>query len=424
MPLFLARAKDKMAARKNLTFKKERFFELIMVVCSTIVSLVVAEGFVRLVAPQSLILLRPDIFIPTEQLAWRHASNVDTRVNTGEREIRWRTEEHGFRVGEGLPNASEMTLVALGDSYLEAMQVEYEDTMTALLEKRLSSRLGRSIRILNTGVGGWDPNQYRIQLQKILGTRRIDGVVVFVFLGNDIISYHADAQDYPPRQAIRRHDLRIPRSFEWHEFVAAVAYPINDFLEVRSHLFILVKTRLKDTLMRMGLTAYYFPATLLKNQAPSANWKITADILEEIAVIGKHHGLKTLFVLLPSPSEANPEEGLETASAFGITLEEIDLDQAHLLLGEQLRRRNLSAVDMTSALRAAIRERMPDIYGRVDNHLGRGGHQVVANTLEEVIWQMFCTVAPDSKLKKLTKKQMGASSDFINSGLSTRKGAS
>jgi len=395
MALFLSREKDTNIASKNLPFKKRRSFELIVVVFSTLVSLIVVEALVRVLAPQSLILLRPDIFIPTEQLAWRHAPDVDTRVNIGEREIRWRTDDQGMRIGGDLSKPSEMTLVALGDSYLEAMQVEYEDTMTALLEKRLSSRLGKSMRILNTGTGGWDPNQYRIQLEKILGHRRINGVVVFVFLGNDIIGYHAT--NYPPRQALVRHALRLPRSFEWNELVAAVAYPINDVLETRSHLFTLAKTRLKYTLMKLGLTAYYFPQMLLRNQASSNSWKVTADILEEIAVMGKHHDLKTLFVLLPSPSEANPEEGLETASAFGITSEEIDLDQAHLLLGEQLRRRDLSAVDMTPALRAAIRERMPDVYGRVDNHLGRRGHQIVANTIEEVIWQMFCTTAPASQ---------------------------
>jgi hypothetical protein len=70
------------------------------------------------------------------------------------------------RIGGDLSRPKCDELVALGDSYLEAMQVEYEDTMTALLEKRLSSRLGRSMRILNTGVGGWDPNQYRIQLER------------------------------------------------------------------------------------------------------------------------------------------------------------------------------------------------------------------------------------------------------------------
>jgi hypothetical protein len=419
MTLFHSQDKGRNAVGKNLASKNRRIFELFIVVFSIFVSLVVAEGLVRLLAPQSLILLRPDIYIPTEQLAWRHAPDVDTRVNTGEREIRWRTDDQGMRIGGDLSNSGEMTLVALGDSYLEAMQVEYEDTMTALVEKRLSSRLGRSLRILNAGVGGWDPNQYRIQLEKSLKTRRIDGVVVFVFLGNDIISHHAD--NYPARQAIPRHALKLPSSLEWHELIAAVGYPINDFLEVRSHLFILVKTRLKYALMRMGLTAYYFPEMLLRSQASSNKWEVTADILEEIAVMGNHHDLKTLFVLLPSPSEANPEEGLETANAFGITSEMIDLDQARLLLGEQLRRRNLSTVDMTSALRAAIRERMPDVYGRVDNHLGIGGHQVVANTLEEVIWQMFCTTTPDPQAPPHSKKKkIGASPDFIQHRVEVR----
>jgi len=395
MALFISKEKDTNIVSKNVAFKKQWIFELMVVMLATLVSLVVVEGLVRLLAPQPLILLRPDIFIPTEQLGWRHAPDVDTRVNTGEREIRWRTDDQGMRIGGDLPEPSEIKLVALGDSYLEAMQVEYEDTMTALLEKRLSSRLGRSMRILNTGVAGWDPNQYRIQLKKILGSSDIDGVVVFVYLGNDIIGKHAS--NYPPRQPIVRHALRLPRSFEWNEWVAAVAYPLNDFLETRSHFFILVKTRLKHTLIKMGLTAYYFPPTLLRSQTSSNSWKITADILEEIAVMGKNHDLKTLFVLLPSPSEANPEEAPETASAFGITQEEIDLDQAHLLLGEQLRRRGLSAIDMTPALRAAIRERIADVYGRVDTHLGRAGHQILANTMEEVIMKMFCTTTSDSQ---------------------------
>jgi hypothetical protein len=400
-----SKTSDQNAGGKTLAIERWRIFELTTVICSILVSLIAVEGLIRVLLPQSLILLRPDIYTPTEQLAWRHAPDVDTGVNTGEREIRWRTDDQGMRIGD-LSKSSEMTFVALGDSYLEAMQVEYEDTMTALLEKRLSSRLGRSIRIVNTGVGGWDPNQYRIQLEKILRTRHINGILVFVFLGNDIISYHAD--NYPPRQAVARHALRLPRSFEWKELVAAVAYPINDYLETRSHLFILVKTRLKYILMKMRLTAYYFPEMLLKNQASSESWKITADILEEIAVMGKTRGLKTLFVLLPSPSEANPQEGLETAKAFGISSEAIDLDQAHLLMSEQLRRRGLSTVDMTAAMRAAIKKGIPDVYGVVDNHLGRAGHKLVADTIEEVVWRMFrTTIQSNPRAIKMPQREPG-----------------
>jgi len=330
------------------------------------------------------------------------------------------TDDQGVRIGGGSSQASGMTLVALGDSFLEALQVEYEDTMTALLEKRLSSRLGRSIRILNTGVGGWDPNQYRIQLGKILENRRINGVVVFVYLGNDIISKHVS--NIPLKQPAKRHTLRFPNSLRWNELMEAIGYPINDFFEVRSHLFIFVRTTLKYTLMKMGLTAHYFPPMLLRNQASSNSWGITADILEAIAVMGKHHDLKTLFVLLPSLSEVDPEEGLKKATAFGITPESIDFDQARLLLGEQLRRRGLSVVDMTPSLRTAIKERMPDVYGRVDTHLGRGGHQVVANAIEDVIWRMFCTPIQDPPASLLSSKNRGISahSMFTSSEGKTR----
>jgi hypothetical protein len=366
---------------------KRWFFRLITIFFSCVVSLFIAEGLISLVAPQSLILLRPDIWIPVEHLGWRHNPSVDTRVNTGEREIRWRTDEQGFRIGASLPAVSEKTLVAIGDSFLAAMQVEYEETMTAQLEKRLSSRMGRSLRILNTGVGSWGPNQYRIQLGKILANRPVDGVVVFVYLGNDIVDRRID--NYAPGLPEKRHSLRLPKSLKRDELVDAVFYPINDFLEVRSHLFIFAKNSLKSVLMRVGLTAYEWPEALLKSQASSNRWNTTADILEEVADIGKHHDAQTLFVLIPELTEANPVEGRAYAKTIGIDLEAIDFDQPHTVLGAELRKRNLSVVDMTPALRAAIAEQMPDVYGRVDIHLGRAGHQLIARTIEDTIWQMF-----------------------------------
>src|SRR5207249_3590444 len=101
----------------------------VLMPASVVLSLVVGEGLVRLVAAQSLILLRPDIWIPADQAGWRHMPNVDLRVNTGEREVRWKTDDQGFRIGANRPQASAMTLVALGDSFVEALQVEDEDTM-------------------------------------------------------------------------------------------------------------------------------------------------------------------------------------------------------------------------------------------------------------------------------------------------------
>jgi hypothetical protein len=363
-------------------------FGLIVVLSATLLSLLVAEGLTRIFMPQPLVLLRPDVWMPLEHIGWRHTPNTDTRVNTGDREVRFRTDEQGFRIGATLPAPGDKTLVALGDSFVEALQVEYEDTMTSLLENRLTVRLGTSLRVLNAGVGGWDPNQYRIELERILGVRSVDGLIVFIYLGNDIVDSHVE--DYEPRRPVERHYLRVPQRLEWRELVLSIAYPINDFLETRSHLFVLFKRRLKYVLMRVGLTPYYIPDVLLRSQTSSLRWGVTASILNEIELIGERHGLQTLFVLIPSLFEVDLTEGQKTAQAIALDGKGLDLDQAHILLGAELKKLNLSVIDMTSALRAAIAQGIPEVYGRVDYHLGKGGHQLVAKTLEEPIWEMFC----------------------------------
>jgi lysophospholipase L1-like esterase len=365
---------------------------LTLLLASTAISLLLAEGLVRMVAPQSLIVIRPDIWMPADQVGWRNRPDVDTRINTGEREVRWRTDAQGFRTGAPPPATAEVTLIALGDSFLAAMQVEDEETMVRILEARLSSRSGKRVRILNTGVAGWGPNQYRNELQRILDTSSADGVLVFVFLGNDIGK--AVVASIPAREAEKRHVLRWPRSLDAGELVNAIAYPVNDFLEVRSHLFILARTRLKFLLMRLGLSADYFPSTLMKSEASSTAWSTTADILKEVADRAAARRLHAVFVLLPSPEEADPAQAVATAKGFGIDPASFDTDQARVRLGEEMARRNLDVVDATPALRAAISGRTPDVYGQVDNHLGKAGHRVVAEAMEEAVWNAFFVRPP------------------------------
>lgn len=360
---------------------------LIIVVLASIMAVLMVEIFVRVFLPQSLILIRPDIWIPEDRTGYRHSPNANTRINTGEREVRWRTDQYGFRIGNNARDASDFTLVALGDSFLAAAQVNYEDTMTAILEERLSTGIHRSVRILNAGVGGWNPNHYRIQLEEILKQRSVNGIIVFIYLGNDIIDRRIDT--FSPRQPTRRHSFRIPYTLRWEDWVTSIFFPVNDFFEVRSHLFILIKERLKFFFMRVGLTAHYFPQTLLLREASADRWKVTANILEEISDIGKAHGVNTIFVMIPSLVEANPAEGRKTAEAFGIRVEDVDFDQAHILLGKALSSRDLTVVDTTSALRVAIAEIKNDIYGSVDTHLGKGGHQIVAKCIEDKVLELL-----------------------------------
>ena len=55
-----------------------------LLLCATLGSIILAEILVRIFAPQQLIILRPDIWQPTNVLGYRHHENANTVVNLGE----------------------------------------------------------------------------------------------------------------------------------------------------------------------------------------------------------------------------------------------------------------------------------------------------------------------------------------------------
>ena len=100
-------------------------------------ALLVAEVVVRVVRPQQLILTRPDIWQPVDTLGWKHQPDVSTTVNTGEKLVRFYTDHESFRVGANGRVEADKKVLVLGDSFLEALQVEYEESIPGILEERL-----------------------------------------------------------------------------------------------------------------------------------------------------------------------------------------------------------------------------------------------------------------------------------------------
>src|SRR5829696_1546083 len=210
---------------------------ILMVSCA--VALVIGEICVRVIAPQQVILKRDDIWQAADRIGWTHWPNVRTTINTGERTVPYLTDQEGFRVGTRGRIEADTRVLLLGDSFVEALQVPYEQSMAGLLEARLPAAVGKPVAVRNTAVGGWAPSQYLLQARTSLAREKFDLVLVAVFLGNDVQPYRYDS--YPARAAATVHHLRVPRHLTSAELIDAVLFPINDALEVRSHLFILLK---------------------------------------------------------------------------------------------------------------------------------------------------------------------------------------
>lgn len=354
---------------------------LMIMIASIFITFFILEGFVRVFYPQQLVRLRPDVFIPVDNgLGHKFAANLDIRINTGEREVRLITNEQGYRIGrQPTSDEPEYRILALGDSFLAGLQVEAHQTMTSLLENDLRQQWEIPVEIVNTGVDGYDPNNYRAILQTELARQRYDLVIVFVYLGNDIIS--SDLAILPPREAVSHRPFSIPTSLTMAEWKDGVFYPINNTLERNSHFYIFFKDKGHVLLARLGLTAYYFPSILKTSMAESPDWETSANVLKDIAY--KAQPIPTYFVLIPTVLQVDDSQLSWYLTAFNVDPQTIDLAQPQTILRELLD--PLPTYDTTPILQDAQQQGVSDLYGSISSHLGINGHRIIADFLLTIL---------------------------------------
>jgi hypothetical protein len=352
------------------------FVNFLISAFSCFAGLLLAELIVRLALPQTLILRRPDVWYPVEGLGWNRTPNLDTIVNFGGAgAVRLLTDGEGNRISAaGKVHSPAIRILALGDSFVEALQVEYEQTMTWLLQEAITQQTARPTEVVCAGVGGWRPNQYLLQSKTMLARSRFDLQLVFFYLENDLVGAKVDK--YPPRHPAPYHRLRLPKKLNTDEMIEAFFYPINDWLETRSHAFILFRNRMQPLLARMGLTATTLPEVIYRSVANQEFWDITADICQEIAANGMEQGIATLFILIP-PAYSFIAVPLQE---LGYDPQTMDLSQPYRIMKAKFEARRLHAIDLMPPFQEKHRAGL-SCYGSVDSHFNAEGHRTAANTI-------------------------------------------
>jgi lysophospholipase L1-like esterase len=332
---------------------------------SVSVAFLLGESLVRWFKPQVLQWDTAAVWEPADGVKWRHRKNVDVWVNTGERPARILTDALGHRVGPTASGPGQIRILAVGDSMLEAVQVNYEQTMTALLERSLTTRLGQQVEVVNAGVGGYDPNQYLSTVRAELQQSAYDMVLVFVYVDNDIIGERVAS--YPATTNL------VASSFRRR---------IESWLARRSHLFVFSRNLMWLPQMRSGARRHLLSNAMTTNRA-MADWEVTADILQEIGVAAA--GAPVAYVLLPAVQYVEPGLLYQLRLALGVDPTELDLAQPGERLGAALEARGLELVDATRTMQEAFNAGERNLYGRIDWHFAPAGHQVMARFLEPVV---------------------------------------
>ncbi|MFH1742412.1 MAG: hypothetical protein ABIH23_25695 [bacterium] len=275
---------------------------------------------------------------PNMSWCWRHQSDLvesdlvsAAYVESNPDVIRFETDADGFRVQKTGPGIEDISIVALGDSYTEAPEVQWNETWVSILAHEAG------VPVRNLGVSeqsgprlplysGYSPQQSLIVLRKAIGQATNPGslkVVLFplfdttAILNADLFSLYQESHMSWPEFLVksRRLDLRsvivrrLSFSFAWaalkHTSGLLSSYVWRPLASVRHKerfLFNPVRGAIEGSPVHMA----FYDEYLYRSTFPRARWVqckgwgLTCETLRTARDICNEAGVHLLVLFFPS----------------------------------------------------------------------------------------------------------------------------
>jgi hypothetical protein len=349
----------------------------ILFIVTLFLMLLFSEFAIKYIFPQQLVSFPNDkVWQSDSTLGWKHVINANTVINTGEQSVKFITDNKGFRVNCNSGNRSLNKILVVGDSFVEAIQVENDDTMNEKLIKKLVLDTKIQYDAINTGVAGWSPNQYYLQAKDELKKNKYRLGIVYIFAGNDFLD------DFDtilrPRNTNEKPKFKIPLGFNKVEWINNFFYPINNYLETRSHFFILFRKSFKVMLAKLGLTPYYFPDIFSRSVNTENKKDAFYYAVNSIVELFESYHTPLVFVLIPESYQVNKKIFNQYVSMFNISQLETDLFQPNRIAFQTVSSMQGILLDPLDFL-TEKHQQGEILYFPTDGHLNETGHEAICD---------------------------------------------
>ncbi len=327
----------------------------------------------------------------------------EASCSNGEFDVVVRSNSLGFHDHEHTRSKPGQTcrVLFLGDSLIEAVQVDRTDSVTALLENSLNAQ-PKNIEVLNFASSGAGPSQYLKVLETLGLSYEPDMVVLWLYLGNDIRNSHRELQPSHtmPFHTVDEHGELI--------FVPAPAkVPANPLRKFFGGItfFRLFREALRETPLQkpfvwMGLAANEGKAsrnrkgipvdwnTYRKNHDPvwEEAYEVAFRVLAEIQKILKARG--TPFVVAVIPTNLDIEDRWQEALSFyGVQYvpEEWDFAGPRRRVLSELERLGISTVDLLPSFQRDYEDNHISHSWKKDAHWNERGHELAASVVRPTV---------------------------------------
>lgn len=293
-------------------------------------------------------------------------------------------------------------ILVLGDSFVEAVQVEEHERFIARLREMLNAEGGATrYEVIDGGCGGWGAVQELLYLQAEGPRYKPDLVLLAFFVGNDVANnslelelegnVNAALKPYFEREpggglTLLEPDPPPPTSWE----------SVGFFLRERSALYNVVESGVLQKLSLDDLWASWrdldAQVELTIREAEvfqtrldprwRAAWSLTDSLLGRIAEESAVQQAKLGLLVVPTRAQVLPDAWRElTGSAEGRD-RAYDVFAPNTLLTGIAARTATPILDLTQPFRDAAKARnAPALYYARDQHWTAAGHELAARTL-------------------------------------------
>src|SRR5262245_17232586 len=359
-----------------------------LLLVSLTVAIALSEVFLRLFAPQGL-----GMWDSTRDGLTTHVPNMTQYLKGLDQTVS--TNSFGMRDREhAVEKAADVyRILVLGDSFMEAFQVRFEESFPHQLERVLSVSSSRKVEVINASVSGWGTDDELTYLMRYGRSFRPDLILVAMTLHNDVSdNLDQEFHTFSGGQLFEKPRKEIP-------FPDYAVLKVKTYLASHSHLTQLFhKFWRKDHVDRAAASLRSHVADLI-HQSPSEKvamgWLMTERLLEKTNSVATGNGAKMAVFMLPLFIQMSDERLAQFLQAQGLTREHINIDQPQQIMKRWGRQAGVPVIDLLPEFRGWVKERGDTLFLENDGHWTADGHRLAARIVSKQLME-YRLVEPGS----------------------------
>jgi hypothetical protein len=312
-----------------------------------------------------------------------HPANRAVYLAGFDQEIRFnswgmRDREHREEKEEGT-----LRILLLGDSFMEALQVGFEESFPRHLEGRLHEALGRPVEVINCAVSGWSADAQFAYLTRYGLGLKPDLVLVAMTIHNDVSDNLEERFHTLVDGKLTR---KVTRETPWLQYRIL---NIKMFLGSHSQLFQLVRrAKLFKEMegVRQALDHHVLELIRPRDSAQlMRGWDLTRQLLKGIRDTARQIGAETAIVLIPLEIQVDGRARSRFLARHGVSEDEIVLTRPQAIMKEFGKTVGIDVIDLLPGFQAWMQQdrREAHIHGHWNGEAHRLAAGIVAAQMAE-----------------------------------------